>query len=186
MLHDLTFALWFLLPAAVANVVPIVTAVLPGLKDWQAPMDFGCTFRGKPLLGTHKTWRGFITGVLAGWFVFWLQTLFVHHVAWGWVQTIGATAGYNSLPWLVGPLLGVGALGGDALKSFFKRQVGVASGKSWIPFDQLDYIIGAVLITLPFITLSAGVYVGIFVIWFGVHLLFSYLGYKWGLKEQPI
>lgn len=149
-------------------------------------MDFGLKFRGKELLGTHKTWRGFITGVLAGWLAFVILQLFVHHVHWGWVHTIATTSGYAKLPWIVGPLMGVGALGGDAIKSFFKRQAGVASGKSWIPFDQLDYIIGAVLIMLPFAVLTAADYIWMFIIWFGMHLLFSYLGYKWGLKERPI
>lgn len=186
MLNDAIFALWFLLPAAVANVVPIVAAAMPVLRVWNAPMDFGLTFRGKELLGAHKTWRGFISGVLAGWVVFWLQQLFVHAVHWSWARDIATTSGYATLPWVVGPLMGIGALGGDAIKSFFKRQSGVESGKSWVPFDQLDYIIGAVLITFPFITLSWQIYVWIFIIWFAMHLLFSYLGYKWGLKERPI
>lgn len=174
-----------MLPAAVANVVPIVSAALPKLKDWDAPMDFGWKFRGKQLLGPHKTWRGIITGVLAAWLAFYLLKLFA--VQWGWAHGI-ANHGidYKGLPLVVGPLLGFGALAGDALKSFAKRQTGIAAGRSWIPFDQVDYIIGAVLISLFFVQLTWQVYLWIFVIWFGMHLLFSYLGYKWGLKEAPI
>jgi CDP-2,3-bis-(O-geranylgeranyl)-sn-glycerol synthase len=40
-------------------------------------------------------------------------------------------------------LLGFGALAGDSIKSFFKRRVGVKPGKRWFPFDQIDFVIGA-------------------------------------------
>ena len=35
---------------------------------------------------------------------------------------------------------------GDVLKSFYKRQRGVAPGQSWIPADQLAFAIGALLL----------------------------------------
>jgi CDP-2,3-bis-(O-geranylgeranyl)-sn-glycerol synthase len=38
---------------------------------------------------------------------------------------------------------------GDAVKSFFKRQIGVAPGASWIGFDQLDFFIGAYAFVAP-------------------------------------
>lgn len=39
--------------------------------------------------------------------------------------------------------LGTGV--GDAVKSFFKRRVGIAPGASWPVFDQLDFFAGAFL-----------------------------------------
>ena len=39
---------------------------------------------------------------------------------------------------LLGLGCGVGALGGDSIKSLIKRQLGIAPGRSWIPADQLD------------------------------------------------
>jgi len=35
-----------------------------------------------------------------------------------------------------------GALMGDIIESFFKRRVGRTRGQDWIPFDQLDFILG--------------------------------------------
>jgi len=174
-----------MLPAAVANVVPIVSKKLPLLSRWNTPVDFGLTFRGKPLLGTHKTWRGIITGVVAALIAFWLLKLFAGH--WSWVHHIATDGGdYTQLSLWFGVVTGFGALLGDMVKSFWKRQLGIASGHSWVPFDQVDYIIGGVLLSLPFAVLSWSQYVWIFLIWFGMHLLFSYLGYKWGLKDTPI
>jgi CDP-2,3-bis-(O-geranylgeranyl)-sn-glycerol synthase len=184
-MHTALFALWFLLPAGLANVTPIVLAKLPLLRGWDWPLDCGRTFRGRPLLGSHKTWRGVIGGMIVSTLVFWLQVYAYNHTTWGknWSSQID----YASLPvLLIGPLFGLGALGGDALKSFFKRQVGHASGEPWIPFDQLDYIIGALLVTAPFVSLGFGQYVWVFVIWLGMHLLASYAGWLIGFKERPI
>lgn len=174
-----------MLPAAVANVTPIVAAVMPGLKRWNAPVDGGLKFRGKPLLGNHKTWRGYVVGVGCALLCFWLQQLITSHA-----EPIRALVSdgtdFARLPLYLGPLLGFGALFGDSVKSFLKRQRGIESGRSWVPFDQIDYIIGALLFSLPVKTLSLAQYAWIVVIWFVMHLLFSYLGYKWGLKDAPI
>src|SRR5206468_5773804 len=88
--------------------------------------------------------------------------------------------------WLMGPLFGIGALGGDAVESFYKRRRGVPSGKKWLPFDQLDYIAGTLLITLPVVLLTITQYVLIILVWFGMHLLGTYIGWRLGLKDEPI
>ena len=41
--------------------------------------------------------------------------------------------------------LGLGALLGDLVKSFFKRKIGIKSGEPWIIFDQIDYVIGGLI-----------------------------------------
>ena len=38
-----------------------------------------------------------------------------------------------------------GALLGDVIESFFKRRVGKDRGQDWIPFDQLDFLVGALI-----------------------------------------
>jgi CDP-2,3-bis-(O-geranylgeranyl)-sn-glycerol synthase len=46
---------------------------------------------------------------------------------------------------LIGLLLGVGALVGDAVKSFIKRRIGIPPGNSLAIFDQIDFVIGAII-----------------------------------------
>lgn len=185
MLKDILFALWFFLPAGIANVTPILVAPLPGLRRLNAPIDCGLTFRGRRLLGAHKTWRGLIAGVLMAIVTLWLQQLAVTH--YGWAQTLTGSIDYAHLPTvLLGILFGVGALGGDAIESFFKRQRHVPPGHGWFPFDQLDYIIGASLATMPFVALSLSQYGLLVVLWLVVHLISSYIGWLFHLKERPI
>lgn len=185
MLEDVLFALWFFLPAAVANMVPILVAPLPGLKHWDAPIDGGRTYRDKRIFGAHKTWRGLVTGVAAATIVLALQQVIVWY--WPVAQHLTAHVDYRHLPaLLVGPLFGFGAIAGDAIESFFKRQRDIAPGQGWFPFDQTDYIIGAAVATAPFIVLTLPQYAWLIVLWLVVHLVASYVGYLLGLKERPI
>jgi CDP-2,3-bis-(O-geranylgeranyl)-sn-glycerol synthase len=46
-----------------------------------------------------------------------------------------------------------GALFGDITKSFFKRRVGKNRGEDWIPFDQIDFIAGALGLSFIFASL---------------------------------
>lgn len=185
MLHDILFSLWFFLPAGVANVTPIFMKRVPLLSKWNTPMDGGKKFRDKRILGDHKTWRGIVTGILFATLVLWLQQSAVAH--YPWAASLTEQVDYASFPVLIlGPLFAIGALGGDALKSFFKRQMGTPAGQKWIPFDQLDYIIGGAIAVLPYARLTVAQYIWLLVIWFGAHLLSSYIGWLTGFKESPI
>lgn len=185
MIQDVLFAIWFILPAGLANVAPVFAAVIPAFKKFDMPIDANKTWHGKPILGPHKTWRGIVSGIIAATLTLWIQQLLF--AQFDWAVFVSAQVNYATLPVLiVGPLFAIGALGGDALKSFFKRRVGIKSGKSWLPFDQLDYIIGSILVLLLFVTLTLSQYIWIFIIWFVTHLIVSYIGYKLGLKKSPI
>lgn len=162
----------FFLPAGIANMMPVFAAKLPVLRNWSYPVDGGLKFRGKRILGDHKTVRGFIFGTLAGTIACWVENYF------------GFTTGVH--PILLGFLLSFGALLGDSIKSFFKRQIGIPSGKTWFPFDQLDYILGGLLGSLFVIRLSIAEYSIIFILYFCLHVLTTTLGYFLKLKDSAL
>lgn len=168
-------AFWFFLPAGIANAAPLFACRLPGLKHWNTPIDFGKTYRGKPLFGTNKTWRGLIFGTCIAALVGFIQYR---------VVTYSVESTYFIL--LSTAALGFGALAGDAIESFFKRQVGVKPGDKWFPFDQIDYIIGGLLAVAPFVSLSLGDILRVGILYFGLHIVFSYIGYLIGFKKSPI
>jgi CDP-2,3-bis-(O-geranylgeranyl)-sn-glycerol synthase len=60
---------------------------------------------------------------------------------------------YSRWP-VLGVLLGVGAIGGDSAKSFLKRRRGIPAGARWVPADQLDFVVGALLLIQPIVRLS--------------------------------
>ena len=183
-MNDILFAIWFFLPAGIANVVPVLIAKAPLLSEWKTPVDLGLKLRGKPVLGPHKTIRGLVGGTFAGFLIFALQVQ--AYESYQWAREVSGGLDYSELSLWIGVLLAFGALFGDLVKSFFKRQINVISGKSWFPFDQLDYIIGGLLFSSMIVVLEAKQYILIIIIWFLLHLLTSYLGYLTKFKSDPI
>lgn len=168
-------AFLFFLPAGVANASPVFANRIPWLRRWKTPIDFGKSWQGKRIFGDNKTWRGFVFGTLMGGATCLLVSYyFVPNSSDAWYT------------FLIGAVLGAGALTGDAVESFFKRRQNVAPGKSWFPFDQIDYIIGGLAFVYPLTLVPIILMAGILILYFGLHLFASYLGYLMGLKKYPI
>lgn len=130
---------WFLGPAYMSNMIPPFIAIVIG-KRLDYPADFGLTWHGKRILGDNKTIRGFVGGIIVGILFGMLQQ------RWASVQFLASISlvDYASVNGaLLGALLGFGALLGDSVKSFFKRRVGIKPGGKWVPFDQIDFVVGA-------------------------------------------
>ncbi len=174
-MNDWWEAFWFFLPAGFANMAPILAAKAPGLRRWDTPMDFGRSWRDIRILGNHKTWRGLISGTIFAAFIGWVQYRFIGNSPeslWFILLATGA--------------MGFGALLGDAIKSFVKRRRNIPSGNAWIPFDQVDFIIGGLIFASLFIRPSISQIIMIFILYFGLHITVSYLGYLTGFKKKPI
>lgn len=135
-LIDVVAAIWFIFPAYCANAVPVIFG---GGK----PIDFGkMFFDGKPFLGSHKTFRGFLAGIAVGTLVGLLQTLLFEQFFFPY----GAQFRYTVY---LGFMLSLGALTGDLIESFIKRRLNRSPGKSLPIADQIDFILGAFLFSLP-------------------------------------
>jgi CDP-2,3-bis-(O-geranylgeranyl)-sn-glycerol synthase len=127
-------------------------------------------------LGKNKTWRGFLFAILVAIAVTCLQSFFTSMPEY-------LIYDYKN-PILLGFLLGAGAMIGDIVKSFFKRRVGIAPGKSWMPFDQIDFIIGAYLFSLLIIPLQIEILIALLAITIPAHLITNYIGYKLKIKKS--
>ncbi len=176
--NDVYLAFWIFLPAGIANMAPPIANKIPILNRWTTPIDLKKTIGGKRILGDHKTWRGLVFGVGAAALTCFLE---VAYLSGRTFTTHGILISF-----LAGGLIGFGALLGDAVESFFKRRIGITSGNSWFPFDQIDYIIGGLAFLLILIHLRLQTILMIFVIYFGLHLLLSYVGFLIGFKDKPI
>lgn len=174
-------SLWFSIPMYVANAMPVFARRVPFLD---VPVDMGKSFRGKPILGSHKTYRGFVFGVLGS-----IAVVFVQKYAYmqgGMWQTLSIIDYGNISVLELGFLLGFGALFGDSVKSFFKRRIGIESGKSWLFFDQVDYILGALLFVSIVFVPSVPHLVSIIIFGCAASFLSSFIGYHVGLKEAEV
>jgi len=171
MLNDLLqllgAAVWFILPAYVANATPVV---LGG----GAPIDGGKLFRdGRPIFGAGKTIRGFVAGLIAGSLVGVLQ---------------GVVAGKACTYAMFGLLLVLGALVGDLLGSFIKRRLNIPRGGAAPVLDQLGFVVFALLFASPvMLPMLPGweVILIILIITPPIHLATNFVGYKLGFKSRP-
>lgn len=184
MVETIFFSLWFFAPAGFANLAAFISGKIRFLKKYNFPVDCYISFRGKRVLGSHKTVRGFIAAILIGMLACYVEVLFYNNVFW--IRENVPIDYYTVNPFLLGGLLGFGALFGDAVKSFFKRLQNIPPGKSWFPFDQTDYIIGGIVCSLFAIQLPVLYYFLIFVVWFLLHPLTTFIGYLLKLRHHPI
>lgn len=135
------FTLYLFLPAYAANMAPVFSKwlnILPGLA-----MPIDGSGEGKDgFLGSNKTYRGLITGLFAGVVVAEIQFLLSESGTFLGISTFLLRADSAAI-W--GLLLGAGALTGDLVKSFIKRKIGIKPGERWIPWDQLDMVVGGII-----------------------------------------
>jgi CDP-2,3-bis-(O-geranylgeranyl)-sn-glycerol synthase len=157
-------AIWFILPAYIANATPVVLGGGP-------PIDGGRKFiNGHPIFGAGKTIRGFFAGFIAGSLVGLTQTVLV---------------GGSPLQAPTGALLAAGALTGDLLGSFIKRRLDLPRGKAAPGLDQLGFLMFAVLFAAPLMMPTLEIFIALLLVTPPIHLAANYCGYKFRLKEKP-
>lgn len=174
-------ALYFFLPAYLANMAPVFAAKVFG-RRFTNPIDGKRTYRGKRIFGNHKTWRGLISGIIVAILTVYIQRL-VANTGFGLRLSL---LDYSEIsPLILGFLFGFGALAGDAVKSFFKRQRNLPPGAKWPVFDQLDFVIGGLLMATIVIVIPLRLIIVLLVISPLLHLSANWIGYRLKLKNNP-
>ena len=154
-------ALIFIFPAYCANATPVIAG-------GGTPMDFGKNFfDGKRIFGTNKTYRGFFFGLAVG-------------ITVGMVEVV-----LFDYPLLFSILTPLGALLGDLTAAFLKRRLGIAPGGLLPIIDQIDFVVGALLFSLPLAMIYWQLAVAVLIITPPIHLLTNFVAYKLKLKKNP-
>ena len=174
--------LFLLAPAGIANTAPVWGAKIPLLAKWNTPMDFGIKFKGKRILGDNKTWRGIVVGFVSG-CITGAVLAYVSSQSSYVSQRVDVFGEEINLI-ILGGLLGLFALLGDATKSFFKRKAGIKPGRAWPVLDQIDYILGAYVIIGFIFDLTPTHYITGLIIYAFIHPFISYSAYLLKLKKD--
>jgi CDP-2,3-bis-(O-geranylgeranyl)-sn-glycerol synthase len=160
-------ALYYIFPAYCANGAPV-------LFGGGRPIDGGRLFwDGKPIFGSHKTIRGFIFGILIGTFVGWVQ------------ETLAPSVGFPQGSTVLGFVLSLGALTGDLLGSFIKRRMNLKPGAHLPVFDQIDFVLMALLFGFFVQPASAAAALIIIVLTGPIHVIINFISYLLRLKKTP-
>jgi CDP-2,3-bis-(O-geranylgeranyl)-sn-glycerol synthase len=176
--ESVVVAFWVMLPAYVPNNAAVLTG-------GGRPIDGGRTWGGRRILGDGKTWRGTAFGTLVGAVV----ALVLSAVA----ADAGSTLGVDvpTFPNAAILTLPLGAMLGDIGASFLKRRTGRERGAAFPGLDQLDFTVGALLLTFlgafewAVDTFTLPVLAVIFVLTPILHVTTNVAAYCLGLKDEP-
>ncbi len=154
-------ALKFIFPAYCANATPV-------LSKGKRPMDFGKNFvDGKRILGANKTFKGFFLGLFIGTLVGAMECVVFKY------------------PWSFAILIPLGALLGDLAGAFVKRRLNIQPGGLLPVVDQIDFVVGALVFSLPLMVINWQVALGVLLITPPIHLFTNCLAYSLKLKKNP-
>ncbi len=168
MITFLLQALYFFLPAYFANMAPVIFQKLPFLTSPLSEKHFG----------KNKTWRGILTAIFFGTFIFYLQ-----QIAYTNSFTSLALIDYNGFSLWLGICMSTGAILGDLIKSYYKRKVDIAPGKPWWGWDQLDFVIGGLLGSMLVYVPTISVVLILVILSPLLHILVNLIAYALKIRE---
>lgn len=166
--------LWFVAPAWAANAFPPLTG-------GRLPLDRKATFRGQRLFGNSKTIEGTLGGLMFGSFIGWLLMLSKPLFPVDIWQQLGL---FEMTPMIIISIV-IGALVGDLVGSAIKRRLNLKPGTNFWPFDQLGFIIFAMLFAAPMLMLQPTTVIFIVSITLFVHWFGNQIGYAMRVKKVP-
>ncbi|MCX8190323.1 MAG: CDP-2,3-bis-(O-geranylgeranyl)-sn-glycerol synthase [Candidatus Diapherotrites archaeon] len=161
----------YLLISIAAYLVPIYVANACALIfGGGTPLDLNKKLYGKPIFGKGKTIRGTLAGIVFGLIVVFLLDSLMPK----WF-----VADYL----IFGVFLVFGAVFGDIAASFLKRRIGLESGAPVLFLDQLDFVFGSLILTLPIRMPNFAEVILIFSCTFLTHKATNYIAYKLKIKK---
>lgn len=180
-------SIYLLVPAYFANMAPPIAKRLGILKILNKPVDNNKKFRNKPIFGKNKTYRGFVTGIFAAIIGIVIQK-FLFNANSDIFRTLSIGIDYNNITTILilGILMGFGALMGDLIESFFKRQMDIKPGFRFIPWDQIDHTIGAYIFIFPvaYTFLSWQLFISSLIVGFLLHIIVNHISYYIGVRKE--
>jgi CDP-2,3-bis-(O-geranylgeranyl)-sn-glycerol synthase len=158
--QDWLSALYVILPIYCTNGAPV-------LFGGGRPIDGGTSLSdGQRIFGDHKTIRGFASGVLVG-------------IVVGVFESVLFARGLM----LVAVLASFGALLGDLAGAFVKRRLKIKPGAPLPGLDQLDFVVGAILMVSLVSNLTLGTILILVLVTPPIHFLTNLGAYALGLKS---
>jgi len=190
MIDLIVTSIWLMIPAYIANPMAVVFG-------GGTPIDCGKNFYdNRRILGDGKTIRGLIAGTTCGLVAGLIQVILAPVLAasglFGGLDIFqSALNAYTFNTIHVVFLMALGALLGDSAESFIKRRLNLKRGAMFPVADQLDFVVGAWILT--YILASAWfiiyfdmrIIVTILIITPMLHITTNIIGYLLKLKKEP-
>ncbi len=162
-MNDFSLSVRLLLLLSVANTAPIVATRLLGIR-WGLPLDAGWNFiDGRPLLGSSKTVRGFVSAIVCA-------------------AIAAALLGFSLG---LGAKVGTFAMLGDAVSSFMKRRLGITPSGRALGIDQIpESLLPLIMVRGP-LNLSLLQIAAITAAFVALEMPLARLLFRLGLRDRP-
>lgn len=167
---------YLMLPAYFANMAPVMARKI---NLFVFPVDFNKAIGNSPIFGKHKTFRGFVFGIIFAVVIAYLQYLIYD------IEFFKNISFFSYQNWLLfGFLMGLGALVGDLIKSFFKRRLGINPGDRFIPLDQIDFVIGALVFIVPIFDVTLKIFLVSLLLSFVLHIIVNHAAFYLKIRNE--
>ena len=132
-------ATWLVLPVVLSGLGHVAVLKTDLLRALSVPLDGGACWRGRPVFGENKTWRGIalmtgLTALASG-----TQAALARRNRWTSALDVLQSARVNA--WLTGALCGLTYCLAELPNSFVKRQLGIAPGARATRASRLQYVV---------------------------------------------
>jgi hypothetical protein len=179
--------LYLLSPLLLTAAIAAVVQRFDLLATLNKPMDAGRAFRGKPLFGKGKTWRGLVVAV--GGCV--LGVLVQKHLIGRAAAAVWLISYERANPFALGVVMGAAAVLGELPNSFTKRRLGIAAGETargwraalFYVWDQVDLLTTVWPALLPWVRPSLRHVTASVALVLALHPLLSLIGYLLGARK---
>ncbi|WYM88831.1 CDP-2,3-bis-(O-geranylgeranyl)-sn-glycerol synthase [Methanolobus sp. WCC5] len=180
-------AVWLMLPAYIPSPL---AAVFGGGKAIDGGRNMG---DGRRVLGDGKTYRGLFAGIFFGMLTGLLQLYYLSRSTTLLSVELPSFGGEGITASAVIVIfsLAFGSLFGDMFMSFFKRRLGLKRGAPFPIADQLDFVLGAWIITYLVApawfsaNFTLPIIIAVLVLTPLLHLSTNIIGYYIGVKNEP-
>ena len=147
----------------VANGTPVIAKNLLRHR-LQVPLDGGVKFfDGQPLLGHSKTIRGALFSIL-------------------FTTVAGLVFGMG---WVVGLVIGVGAMSGDLVSSFLKRRMKMPASSQAMGLDQLPESVIPLVACIQLLSLTWADVTIVTAAFFVAEFVFSKILFRLHIRDRP-
>lgn len=132
-------ATWLVLPVVLGGLGHVAVLKTNVLSSLAVPIDNGARWRGRPVFGANKTWRGVVlmTGLTA--LTSGTQAALLRRRRWASGLDVLQSARVNA--WLAGALSGLTYCLAELPNSFVKRQLGIAPGARATRASRIQYVV---------------------------------------------
>lgn len=184
--------LYTLTPVMLGGILHMAVVQFRCLQTLARPLDGGRLWRGKPIFGAHKTWRGLLVIYAAT-----TAAVMVQAGLEGWFPSL---ADWNLVdyrqhsPWQVGLIWASGYALAELPNSFLKRRLQIAPGQNpsgptrtaFLVLDQADSAFGCGLVAVCFLDWTWPQAISLILLGTALHLLLNFSLHQIGLRTRPV